>query len=125
VALHEDRGILGSIASTAQHQQIENEPDKTLETGHAPDPRNLRTNPLRQHKYPAQHPRTDIRHPQVPEWGVVSSHGELLRRPRIRIQSSDGRTTLVERYRQQACVIAIAIAIMGNTPVRSRTHHPD
>ena len=36
VAQHEDLDILGTIASAAQHQQVEYEADKTVETGHAP-----------------------------------------------------------------------------------------
>jgi hypothetical protein len=33
---HENLGILGTLASAAQHQQIGHKPDETIETGHAP-----------------------------------------------------------------------------------------
>ena len=36
VAQHEDLDILGTIRAAAQHQQVDHEPDKTVETGHAP-----------------------------------------------------------------------------------------
>jgi hypothetical protein len=65
VAQHEDLHIFGTIASTAQHQQVEDEADKTVETGHAPI---LATSePIRstQRETPAQHLRTNIRQPQV------------------------------------------------------------
>jgi hypothetical protein len=35
VAQHEDLDIFGTLASTAQHQQVDHEPDKTVEMGHA------------------------------------------------------------------------------------------
>src|SRR5712692_7347685 len=33
---HEDLDIFGAIRPAAQHQQVDHEPDKTVETGHAP-----------------------------------------------------------------------------------------
>ena len=35
MAQHEDLDILGTLPATAQHQQVDHEPDKTVETGHA------------------------------------------------------------------------------------------
>jgi hypothetical protein len=34
VSQHEDLGILGPIPAAAQHQEVEHEPDETIETGH-------------------------------------------------------------------------------------------
>ena len=36
MAQHEDLDIFGTIRAAAQHQQVDHEPDKTVETGHAP-----------------------------------------------------------------------------------------
>jgi hypothetical protein len=36
VAQHEDLDIFGAIASTAQHEEVEYEADKTVETRHTP-----------------------------------------------------------------------------------------
>jgi hypothetical protein len=36
MAQHEDLEILGPIAAAAQHQQVDHEPDETVEAGHAP-----------------------------------------------------------------------------------------
>ena len=36
VAQHEDLDILGTISAATQHQQVDHEPDETIETGHAP-----------------------------------------------------------------------------------------
>ena len=36
VAQHEDLDILGTLTAAPQHQQVDHEPDKTIETGHAP-----------------------------------------------------------------------------------------
>ena len=35
MAQHEDLDILGTIRAAAQHQQVDHEPDETVETGHA------------------------------------------------------------------------------------------
>ena len=35
MAQHEDLGIFGTITTAAQHQQVDHEPDETIETGHA------------------------------------------------------------------------------------------
>jgi Transposase, Mutator family len=62
---HEDLGILGTIPVAAQHQQIDHEPDETVETSHPVSV--AASGPLRsrQHVTPVQHARTQIRHPQV------------------------------------------------------------
>ena len=36
VAQHEDLDIFGTIRAASQHQQVDHEPDKTVEVGHAP-----------------------------------------------------------------------------------------
>ena len=36
VAQYEDLDILGAIAPATQHQQVDHEPDQTVEAGHAP-----------------------------------------------------------------------------------------
>ena len=68
MAQHEDLDILGTIPATAQHQQVDHEPDETVETGHAPilaAPRPRRSAPARN---PRSTHRTSFRHP--PEWDV-------------------------------------------------------
>jgi hypothetical protein len=36
MAQHQDLDIFGTISAAAQHQQIDHEPDETIETGHTP-----------------------------------------------------------------------------------------
>ena len=46
VAQYEDLDIFGTIHATAQHQQVDHEPDKTVEAGHAPILASVRTAPI-------------------------------------------------------------------------------
>jgi hypothetical protein len=65
VAQHEDLDMLGTIASTAHHQQVEYEPHKTVETGHAPILAAAEPRRSHQRETPDQRNRTDIRHPHA------------------------------------------------------------
>ena len=65
VAQHEDLDILGTIASAAQHQQVDHEADKTVETGHAPILAASEPGRSHQRVTPVQYTRTGIRHPHV------------------------------------------------------------
>jgi len=57
MAQHEDLGIFGTITSTAQHEQVDHEADKTVETAHGPILAASRPDRSRQRVTPAQHSR--------------------------------------------------------------------
>ena len=65
MAQHEDLDILGTIPAAAQHQQVDHEPDETIETCQAP----ILIDPSRADQIEARNPRSTVRtrfrHPQV------------------------------------------------------------
>ena len=65
MAEHEDLGVFGAVASTAKHEEIQHQADKTVETAsHAAILSALRGSD-HDPRTPAQHARTDFRHPQA------------------------------------------------------------
>jgi hypothetical protein len=65
MAQHEDLDIFGTIPAAAQHEQVDHEADKTVETGHAPILAAPEPPRSRHHETPGQHARTSFRHPQA------------------------------------------------------------
>lgn len=64
VAQDEKLDILGTVASTAQHQEVEHEADKTIDTGHAPILAASEPDRSHQRVTPVQYAQAGIRHPQ-------------------------------------------------------------
>ena len=80
MAQHENLEILGAIPAAAQDQQVDHEPDETVETGHAP----ILIDPGRADQIEARNPRsirpTSFRHPQ--DDLVDSEHRDSVPSPR-------------------------------------------
>ena len=85
MAQHEDLDVLGTVRAAAQHQQVEHEPDKTVETGRAPIFAALRSRRSGGAKTPGQTCRTSSRHAQdaartcgCPVVVAAAAEGEVL-----------------------------------------------
>jgi hypothetical protein len=65
MAQHEDLDILGTIAASAQGEQVDHESDKTVETGHTPILVDSGQAVQVERENPGQRTRTCFRHPQA------------------------------------------------------------
>jgi hypothetical protein len=65
VAQHQDLDILGTIPAATQHQQVDHEPDKTIETGHASILPALKPCSSPRTRNTSSTDRTSFRHPQA------------------------------------------------------------
>ena len=67
MAQHEDLDILGTIRSNAQHENVENQSDKTVETGHVPIIAASEPRHSQQRVTAGHHTGRISRHPQATE----------------------------------------------------------